>query len=321
MHINVKIKDRKNIINPVKGEKQMKKEILSVLAVCAVAFSLASCKSGTAEENGKSEQISSEEVTTAAEPEITEAEVTEEELVEPDYPVFNPDPNAITFNDSDDLYTAHCMAQKNFENDESNCRLSVAEYKGERQLKIEVLDFNEEKGMYKTPKIVFDMDELVGTENLSKVKSFSCDITQVAVGEFKGDDGEMMRVPGNLMGTFGSVVGEECKEWYQPTGSSNEYAQAEWDFEWEYLHVEGKWLLKGFVDGTTESTLVFMRWSIPNQADVYLDNITFYDEDGNSIPIVYKPGETPDDEGSEQPEEGETETADTSDETTEETAD
>ena len=136
----------------------MKKEILSVLAACVAAFSLTACKSGTAEESEKSEEISSEAVTSAAEPEETEAEVTEEELVEPEYPVFTPDPNAITFNDSDDLYTAHCMAQKNFENDESNCRLSVAEYKGERQLKIEVLDFDKEKYMYKTPKIVFDMD-------------------------------------------------------------------------------------------------------------------------------------------------------------------
>ena len=64
-----------------------------------------------------------------------------------------------------------------------------------------------------------------------------------------------------------------------------------------------------------------MRWSIPNQADVYLDNITFYDEDGNSIPIVYKPGETSEDGEAEQSsEEGETETADSEEETVGETA-
>ena len=58
----------------------MKKEILSVLAACVAAFSLTACKSGTAEESEKSEEISSEAVTSAAEPEETEAEVTEEEL-------------------------------------------------------------------------------------------------------------------------------------------------------------------------------------------------------------------------------------------------
>ncbi len=273
----------------MKGKTNMKRRIISLLAVCAAALSVTSC--GQKPDDSASTAKETAAVTTAPAEEETPEETTEKELVEPDYPVFAPDKNAITFNDSDDLYTAHCMAQKNFENDESDCRLSVAEYRGERQLKIEVLDFDKEKFMYKVPKIVFDMDELVGSENLSKVKSFSCDITQVAVGEFKGDDGEMMLVPGNLMGTFGSNVGEECADWYAPAGSSNEYATAEWDFEWEYLHVEGKWLLKGFVDGTTDSTLVFMRWGIPNQADIYIDNITFYDEDGNSVPIVYTPGE------------------------------
>ena len=214
-------------------------------------------------------------------------------LVKVKSPVASFTPYSITFDDGD-LYTAHCMNEKEFENDESNCRLSVADFKGTKQLKIEVLDFDNEKGKYKTPKIVFDMDELVGSENLSKVKSFSCDITQVAVGDFKGNDGVMLHVPGNLMGTFGSNVGEDCSDWYVPTGSASEYATAEWQCSWVHMRVEGKWLLKGFVDGTTDSTLVFMRWSIPNQADVYIDNLTFYDEDGKSIPIVYGKGEAAD---------------------------
>lgn len=296
--------------------RHMKRKITALLAVCALAVSAVSCSKDT-DEISLNNEAETEAVTTAPEEEAAPEETTEE-LVEPDYPVITPDANAITFNDSDDLFTAHCMAQKNFENDESDCRLSVAEYKGERQLKIEVLDYDNEKYMYKVPKIVFDMDELVGSENLSKVKSFSCDITQVAVGEFKGDDGEMMLVPGNLMGTFGSNVGEECADWYQPTGSSNEFAQAEWDFEWEYLHVEGKWLLKGFVDGTTDSTLVFMRWGIPNQADIYIDNITFYDEDGNSVPIVYTPGAADEDDSTDNTEEAESEETEEAAETEEE---
>jgi len=290
----------------------MNRKITAILAACMVAFAVTSCNS-TAEGGSEQQTAENEAVTTVPEEEAVTEETTAEELTEPDYPVFTPDANAITFNDSDDLFTAHCMAQMNFENDESNCRLSVAEYKGERQLRIEVLDYDNEKYKYKTPKIVFDMDELVGSDNLSKVKSFTCDITQVAVGEFKGDDGEMMLVPGNLMGTFGSNVGEDC-EWYQPAGSSNEFAAAEWNFEWEHISVEGKWLLKGFADGTTDSTLVFMRWSIPNQADIYIDNLTFYDEDGNSIPIVYKPGEASEEsENSEEP--AETEEAEVTEET------
>ena len=35
-----------------------------------------------------------------------------------------------------------------------------------------------------------------------------------------------------------------------------------------------------------------MRWGISNEADLYIDNLTFYDEDGNSIPIVNEPVES-----------------------------
>jgi len=269
----------------------MKRKFTVWFIVCSMLAMATSCSTNSPAESSSTEKPSAE---TTSVKETEPAETTEEVITEPEYPKPDVDENAITYNDSDDLYTAHCMAEKNFENDEAECRLSVAEFKGEKQLRIEVLGYNEETKKYKTPKIVFDVDELVGSDNLSKVKSFSCDITQVAVGEFIGDDGEPMMVPGNLMGSFGSITGENSDVWYEPTGSANEYAMAEWKFGWEYLHVEGKWLLKGFVDGTTNSTLVFMRWSIPNQADVYIDNLTFYDEEGNSIPIVYKPGEASD---------------------------
>lgn len=260
----------------------MKRLIMAVTAVFAASSVFTACsRSG-------SDPDADTDVSQQAETQVSVTEVTEE-LVEPDYPVLTADKNSITFNDGDDLYTAHCMNTENYTDGEAECRLSVAEYKGERQLRIEVLTKNENE--YGIPKIVFDMDKLVGSENLSKVKSFSVDMTQVAVGEFIGDEGEPLMVPGNLMGCWGSIVGENCDKWYEPTGSSNNFLVSEWNFEWVYYHCQGKWLIKGFTDGTTDSTLVFLRWAIPNQADVYLDNLTFYDADGNSIPIVYQPGE------------------------------
>ena len=39
-----------------------------------------------------------------------------------------------------------------------------------------------------------------------------------------------------------------------------------------------------------------MRSWLSNEADLYLDNIIFYDEDGNSIPIVNEPIEVPEEE-------------------------
>ena len=51
----------------------------------------------------------------------------------------------------------------------------------------------------------------------------------------------------------------------------------------------------------TAANFLIMRWGLSNEADLYLDNIIFYDEDGNSIPIVNEPIEVP--EGEEAPEE------------------
>lgn len=273
----------------------MKRRVAAIFLAGCILTVFASCDRS---EDGKNKSSEPAQTTAAVVTEAQTTPVTTEELVEPEY-VLTADVNSVTFNDSDDLYTAHCMKTENFEDDESDCKLSITEYKGEKQLKIEVLDKDEEG--YNIPKIVFDVDELVGSENLSKIKSFSIDVTQVAVGEYIGEDGEAMLVPGYLGGGFGSVLGEECDEWYEPTGSSNNFAAEEWNFEWVYRHLEGKWLLKSFVDGTKDSTLVFMRWSIPNQADIYLDNLTFYDADGNSIPIVYQPGSTQSDNGQENP--------------------
>lgn len=291
----------------------MRRKITALLVMCGMLLAFTACDKG---ESSSTKDESSVSETTAATEEVTEEvaeEVTEavtEELVEPDYPTFEVDENSITFDDGD-VYTAHCMNEQNFENGESNCNISVAEYKGQKQLKIEVLDKND-AGNYNIPKIVFDVDELVGSENLSKIKTFSVDITQVAVGEFIGDDGVGMLVPGNLMGSFGSNVGPECADWYEPTGTANNFLASEWNFEWVYHHAEGKWLLKGYVDGTTDSTLVFMRWNIPNQADIYIDNLTFYDEAGNSIPIVYTPGATAEGGAEEGGETAEGETAENS---------
>ena len=271
------------------------KKLVTLMTTLAVFSSFTACNEKTSEDS-KSTKLTTSETQTEAiteREETTEPEETTQEIIEPEYPKPVVEENAVTFNDSNDLYTAYCTNENNFQNDESNCNLSISEYKGEKQLKIEVLD-KDGNGNYKTPKITFDVDKLVGSENLSRVKSFSVDITQVGVGEFMCDDGIGRIVPGNLMGTFGSLVGENCDEWYEPTGSSNAYSTEEWSLEWVYLHVEGKWLLKSFVDGTDEAKLVFMRWGIPNQADIYLDNLTFYDAEGKSIPIVYTPGSTPD---------------------------
>ncbi|MDE7104704.1 MAG: hypothetical protein K2O36_02355, partial [Ruminococcus sp.] len=64
----------------------------------------------------------------------------------------------------------------------------------------------------------------------------------------------------------------------------------EYDFERsEAIHIELKFLLA--VSGqcwdgeTDESNFLIMRWGAQNEGNFYIDNIVFYDEDKNSLPI------------------------------------
>lgn len=258
------------------------KRLTALLMACSMLLALTSCSDKS---SSKDEEVTTTAATTTAATTETTTEVT---LPPPEIPAPVVDANAITFENGADLFTAQCMKASEFTDDEANCNLSVAEYNGTKQLKVEVIDKND-AGEYKVPKIVFDVDRLVGTENVSRIAKCSLDVTQVAVGMFTGEDGTEMLVPGNLAGKLGSNVGKDCASWLEPSGG--EYAVDEWDYEFVYKHIEAEWILetKRYVNGQEGCTLVFMRWAIPNQADVYIDNLTFYDDEGNSIPIVYTP--------------------------------
>lgn len=257
------------------------KRILAVLAACSMITAvMTGCDSSNSESESK-ETTATTSATTV--PETEETTVEETTITEPEKPSLTADANSITFTGGD-LSTAVVMAEKNFENDESNCNLSVVEYNGSEMLKIEVLD-KDDKGNYKVPKIVFDVDKLVGPENLSKIARVTADVFQVAVGDFVGDDGVAKKVPGNLLGSFAGNGGEDGSKWIT---FGSDFSAAEWDWDWVYLQFDGKILLPAnrYGNGLENATLVFMRWGIPNQADIYIDNITFWDDDGNSIPLA-----------------------------------
>lgn len=217
----------------------------------------------------------------------SEAEGPEEE---PEKPVLEADENAITFEDGD-LYTAYNIdVDENGKGngDSSGTNLTIAEYNGSKMLKIEVLD-QDDDGNYKVPKVGFDVDALVGAENVNKISSFKFDMFQVAVGTFTGEDGTEVLCPANFLGGFGgnSPTTEDPSRWV----SFGEFSASEWTWDWVYTQFTGKILLDSnkFEAGQDGCSIVLMRWGQPNQADIYIDNITFYDADGNSIPIVYTP--------------------------------
>lgn len=209
-----------------------------------------------------------------------------DDLTEPFSDVY--DGATITFEDGL-IWTAESIGDNNFQDDEAECELSVEKFEGSRQLKIRVIGKNE-KGDYKVPKIRFDVDKLIGTQNVSKIKSVSLDVTAAANGTFTADNGDEILVPGNCMGEINANTGENCAVWTKLAG----FNFAEWEKTSVKRHITGKILLdeSRYIDGETGCTLVLMRWSIPNSADIYIDNITFFDDEGNPLPLVYNPAET-----------------------------
>lgn len=271
------------------------KKLAALLLACSMLAAVTGCGDSKDSSQAATEAATTEKATEAATEAASTEAATEAPSTERPAPTPTVDENAITFEDGD-MYTAHSMGEKNYENDESATKLSIEEFNGTKQLRIQVLD-KDENGTYKVPKIVFNLAELVGAENLNKIKSISCDVTGVAVGMFTGEDGSEMLVPGNVMGALGGNLAAEKKTdadggLLQNTWANlTEFSFAEWENNWVYSHVEASILLDAnrYEAGYDGATLVVMRWGIPNQADLYIDNITFYDEDGKSIPLAYKP--------------------------------
>lgn len=273
------------------GEEE--KESSSASSSSSVSESSAS-ESSESEASESESESSESEASTSESSEATSDESTsteEEPAEEPEKPVLVADENAITFEDGD-IYTAYNIdvdAEGKGNGDSSGTNLTVAEYNGSKMLKVEVLE-QDDSGNYKVPKIGFDVDALVGAENVDKIKSFKFDMFQVAVGTFTGEDGTEVLCPANFIGGFGgnSPTTEDPSRWV----SFGEFSAAEWTWDWVYSEFTGKILLDSnkFEAGQEGCSIVLMRWGQPNQADIYIDNITFYDADGNSIPIVYTPG-------------------------------
>ena len=69
-----------------------------------------------------------------------------------------------------------------------------------------------------------------------------------------------------------------------------EFAYQDWE------HEEGSWRCEtdipallpanGYAANDEGTTLVIMRWGQANDVDFYIDNLTFYDKDGNSMPVL-----------------------------------
>ena len=289
----------------------MKKVIASILALTMTAAMLTAC--GDSDSSSKTESSKAETTTTTAEttttteattttttaasseaPAESTAEGGEEEAEAPkdisEMPatLANYEGASVTFEvgKSAEDYGLACMAEQNFENDESNCDFEIEEVAGVPMMKVTVKDFDEDMEAYKIPKIRFNMAKLFEghTADLPKVFTVKCDVVTKAVGNFVADDGSEALVPGNFMGAFCTQPGEseDSLGWNQ----LYEFGEAEWVSEWGSYELVMRPGIKPdaiFADTDSAQYLTIMRWSIPNDACFYIADLRFEDESGNVI--------------------------------------
>ena len=266
----------------------------------AMAFAIAAAAAGCGEKNNESSEPSSSAVNTTTAETTTEEETTEEATEEeteekiPPEPVEASDPNAVTFDDGDFSFVTVIS-----DDDKAAVgELSVEEVMGNKMLKF--TDDNSVPLEGKVQKLSINAAQLVGLENLPKVRKIEFDLYAKATADhFVNEDGENVFAPGWIGGGGGTVTAKDEK-WYD----FSEFAGGEYDFELSgAVHGEFKFLLADggmcWSEDMTDANFLIMRWGLSNEADLYVDNIVFYDEDGNSIPIVNIPIET--EEGEEAP--------------------
>lgn len=255
------------------------KKMLAVFAAMAMAVAVTGCTNK--ENNTEPEASKPAETTEAPTEEITESpteEPTEEELIPPS-PAECDDPNALTFDDGD-----FSFAQPKLDDvDSAQGILSVEEVQGNKMLKFNDAGTNFVDGTVQ--KIMFDAAKLLTPENLAKVRSIEMDVYADATADnFKNDNGDNVMAPGWIGGGGGANVADDV--WYEFA----EWEGGEYNFEMSgAAHVEMKFLLalggQCWNETMEEATFQIMRWGAQNEGNLYVDNIVFKDEDGNSLPI------------------------------------
>lgn len=201
-------------------------------------------------------------------------------------PVESSDPNAVTFDDGDFSFASVIN-----DDSESACgELSVTEVMGNKMLK-----FTDDMTVSldgKVQKISINAVKLIGTENLSKVRSIEFDVYADAVTDgYVNQDGNNVKSAGTISCGGGTVVDKKDsdgkRKWYDFTG----FEGGEYNLSMSgAVHGEFKFLLADsgmcWTEKMDDANFLIMRWGSENQSNLYIDNIVFYDENHDSIPLV-----------------------------------
>lgn len=289
----------------------IRKLAAGIMALAMAAAAATGCGAKPVE----SEQAPTEPETEAATEEITEEPTEEPTEPEPPHPVEASDPNAITFDDG----VFSFASAKTTDDDSAQGTLEVVEVEGNPMLRFTDDGNNYDNGTVQ--KIQIDAAMLLTPEDLAKVKVVEMDIYADATGsKLDTEEASGVNAPGWVGGGGGANVSGD--KWYQ----FGEWSGGEYNFPMSgAVHAEFKFLLysagKHWDETMEEATLLVMRWGAQNDSNFYIDNIVFYDEEGNSLPINLSEGAAEGEEPEIAPEEAaeETDAAEGSADTAEET--
>lgn len=182
----------------------------------------------------------------------------------------------IDFEDGD-----YSFVYLNLDDGSDNSVLSVEDYDGSKQLKVDV----QQTG--KVPKVLFDLDKITARENTVQISTIEMDLTFVPKSET-----EMVGWAGGVIASAGGFDQNDTK------GSqvNPNWTQTDWASEDENAYTEGmpakvhatkKFLLPAS-KYTAEGTNPFfgiMRWAADTNYVMYVDNIVLKDKDGNALPV------------------------------------
>ena len=257
----------------------MRKRMLPALLVAA-AFGFSGCSSTTAPTSATEDPAV--EVTT---------EATTEEITEPptNAPLSEGDENACTFDDVD----ADIAVLIVDDDTAADGTLSIAEIDGNKMLKFTDETTTADNLADAVQKIRLDVTKLLAPEQLELVNSIEFDLYAEAKDTvYVNEDGENVKAPGWI----GGGGGTECADgkWYGFSDFSGSDIQEYVLERSDACHVTFKFLLaasgKCWDASMTEPYLQIMRWGMGNISDLYIDNLTFIDADGNSIPLTISEG-------------------------------
>lgn len=182
----------------------------------------------------------------------------------------------IDFEDGD-----YSFVYLNLDDGSDNSVLSVEDYDGSKQLKVDV----QQTG--KVPKVWFDLDKITTRDNTIQISTIEMDLTFVPKSETE--------IVGWAGGVIASAGGFDQNN---PQGSqiNPSWTQTDWASEDENAYTEGmpakvhatkKFLLPAS-KYTAEGTNPFfgiMRWAADTNYVMYVDNIVLKDKDGNALPV------------------------------------